>query len=550
MIGALLPMLLSTAMPRTLDVTHFGAQPDSGEDATGPFRQALAAARAVKEPVTLVVPAGRYDFFSTNAVRRRGYFSNATEAGSTGMRTIALDLSGQKGLTVSGAGAKLVMRGKMTMVAAEESRNVSLYGLEFDFARPAVSEITAVEKGDGYWIGWVHPDSTYRLVGNRIEWWGEDWHAFHNLTQPYDPVTETTWRGEDPTVCNSVREVGARLLRFETDRRVVVGRTYQFRDMTRDQAGMWFSRCRNVAMRDVKIRSMAGFGALFQFTENIDLRRVDVSPAAGRTCASAADILHFSGCRGKIRVADCVLTAAHDDAINVHGTHLRVIGSEGRKIRVRFMHDQTWGFAAFAPGDEIEFVNKESLLPYAKAKVTAFSMTDDPRIQVLTLDRDLPTGLKLDSDVVENVTWTPSVEVTGCEISKLPTRGILISTRRPVKIVGNRFFRIPMPSVLVADDAKSWYESGPVRDLLIKGNRFFECGGPVVEIDPQIAAFAGPVHRNVRVEGNEFVGSGKPLVSARAVDGLRVLGNRATHSELVRTEQSGRVVVERNSVGR
>lgn len=556
MIGALLPILLLSpapyaTMPRTLDVTQFGARPDSGGDATIPFRQAITAARAVKGPVTLVVPPGRYDFFSTNAIQRRCYFSNATEAGSTAVRTIALDLSGLNGLTIEGAGAKLIMRGKMTMLVAEGCRNLSLRGLEFDFARPAVSEITATEKGEGYWVGRVHPDSLYRLAGNRIEWLGEDWHAFHNLTQPYDPITETTWRGEDPTEGASVREVGTRLLRFETGRSVVVGRTYQFRDTTRDQAGMWISRCRNVSMDDVKIRSMAGFGALFQFTENVDLHRVEVAPSHGRTCASAADILHFSGCRGKIRVADCLLTAAHDDAINVHGTHLRVVESEGaRRIRVRFMHDQTWGFAAFAPGDEIEFVDKETLIPYAKAKVTEFAMTDDPRVQVLTLDRDLPKGLKMDSDVVENVTWTPSVEVTGCEIAKLPTRGILISTRRPVKIVNNRFFRIPMPSVLVADDAKSWYESGPARDLLVKGNRFFECGGPVVEIDPQIAHYAGAVHRNVRVEENEFIGGGHPLVSARAIDGLRVIGNRSTtQTDWVRSEHADRVQIERNSTG-
>ncbi len=544
------PLARPSAMPRALDVTSFGARPDSGEDATIPFRQALAAARSAKRPLTLLVPAGRYDFFSTHATRRPCYFSNATEAGSNAIRTIALDLSGINGLTVEGEGARLIMRGKMTMLAAEGCRNLSLRGLEFDFARPAVSEITATEKGDGYWIGRVNPDSTYHLVGDRIEWFGEDWHAFHNLTQPYDPVTKTTWRGEDPTVCTSVREVGPRLLRFETDRSVVVGRTYQFRDVTRDQAGMWFSRCRNVAMTDVKVRSMAGFGALFQFTENVDLHHVDVSPAPGRTCASASDILHFSGCRGKIRVADCILTAAHDDAVNVHGTHLRVMADEGaRRIRVRFMHEQTWGFAAFAPGDEIEFVNKDTLLPYAKAKVTEFAMTADPREQILTLDRDLPPGLKLNSDVIENVTWTPSVEITGCEIAKLPTRGILISTRRPVKIVGNRFHRIPMPAVLVADDAKSWYESGPVRNLLVKGNRFFQCAGPVVEIDPQITTFAGPIHRNIRIEENEFIGDGHPLVAAKGVDGLQCVRNHTTQADLVRVEHAGHVKVEKNSTG-
>jgi len=215
------------------------------------------------------------------------------------------------------------------------------------------------------------------------------------------------------------------------------------------------------------------------------------------------------------------------------------------------MHDQTWGFAAFAPEDEIEFVRKDTLLPYASAKVKALEMGADPREQILTLDRPLPSGLVLDSDAVENVTWTPSVEVSECEISRVPTRGILVTTRRPVRITGNRFNRIPMPSVLVEDDARGWYESGSVRDLLVSGNTFFECSGPVIEVNPQNAKYAGAVHHNIRVEANEFVHCGFPFVNARAVGGLRVLRNRFLASnpapaDLARTSQCPDARIEGN----
>lgn len=55
--------------------------------------------------------------------------------------------------------------------------------------------------------------------------------------------------------------------------------------------------------------------------------------------------------QGKIIVRDCVLGASHDDAINVHGTHLRIVDQPApNKITVRFMHPQTFGFDAFAVG--------------------------------------------------------------------------------------------------------------------------------------------------------------------------------------------------------
>lgn len=520
------------AAPQVIRVTSFGASPDSGGDATVPFQRAIAAAKAAGGPVTLEVPPGRYDFFSPHATRRRCFFSNATEPDSDGTRTIAIDLRGLKDLTVEGPGARLVMRGEMTMLAAERCERLTLRGLDFDFARPSVSEIAAVEKGDGYWIGQVQADSAYRLVGNRILWVGEDWSGYHNLVQHVDPAAGTLWRGDDPTAgATSIRDLGGRRLRFDVPpgslAQVVVGRVYQFRDRRRSETGMWFNRSRGVTLRDVAIHSMSGFGVLFQFVDGVDLEGVAVAPSKGRTCAAAADILHFSGCRGRIRVHGCVLTAANDDAINVHGTQLRIVARPGdRKLRVRFMHEQTWGFAAFAVGDEVELVNKDTLLAYANAKVTEVEMTSDPREQILTFDRPIPAKVRLGSDVVENVTWTPSVEIEGCRIGQVPTRGILVTTRRPIRIVGNRFFRTPMPAVLVADDAKSWFESGPVHDLLVEGNVFEGCAGNTIQILPEITTYAGPVHRKIRIEKNAFDLCGSPAVSAKATAGLSVVGNR------------------------
>lgn len=525
-------LFLTTTMATRITVTDFGATPNSGKDATPPFQRAIAAAKAAPGPVTLVVPAGRYDFFSDHATRRPCYYSNATEPNSDAVRTIAIDLSGLKNLTVEGNGARLVMRGNMSMLVAEHCQNLKLKGLEFDFARPTVSEVKAIEKGDGYWIGEVNPESTYRIVDGRIEWYGENWKSGHNLVQHDDPVAKTVWRGQDPTEgMTKLTELAPRRMRFDVPAKalnpVVVGRTYQFRDTFRDETGMWFNRSQNVALEDVRILAMAGFGVLFQYVHNVDIQRLRVEPAEGRTTVSAGDILHFSGCRGRVRVRESILTAAHDDAINIHGTHLRVMARvRERQIRVRFMHPQTWGFAAFLAGDEIEFVRKDSLQNFGKAKVAKVEMTEDKQEQILTLDRAAPVDLKLDSDAVENVTWTPSVEVQNCEIAKVPTRGILITTRRPSKIVGNWFFRTPMHAILLEDDAAGWYESGPVHDLLIQGNTFVECANEVVHINPQNSVHAGPVHRNIRIERNLFTLAHPIAIAAKSADRVWISHNR------------------------
>lgn len=555
--------LLLGAIPQAtrISVADFGATPNSGKDATPAFQKAIEAVKKARGPVTLVVPPGRYDFFSLRATRRVCYYSNATEPGSDGMRTIAIDLSDVKDVTVDGPGARLVMRGQMTMLVAERAENLTLNGLEFDFARPTVSEIRAVDKGDGYWIGQVHADSKYRLKENRIEWYGEDWSGTHNLVQHYHPLFRV-WRGDDPTAgATAIREEKEGRLRFEVPAQaldqVEVGRIYQFRDTTRKETGMWFNRSRNVTLNKIQIRAMAGFGVLFQFTENVNVNGIEVAPArgSGRTCAAAADILHFSGCRGQIQIQRSILSSAHDDAINIHGTHLRVMERlDERRIRVRFMHPQTWGFLAFAEKDEIEFVRKDTLLPFAKGVVKAVE-APNPHEQILTLEGDVPADLKLDSDAVENVTWTPSVTIAGCEISFVPTRGILVTTRQPVRIIGNTFLRTPMPAVLLEDDAAGWYESGAVHDLLIQGNQFVECANETIQVNPQNQVHAGPVHRNIRIEGNVFNQVGPIAVCAKSTDGLSVVANQfrwkrgTPEADFVRTRDTTNVRVQRNVVG-
>lgn len=521
----------AAAAETTINVTAHGAAPNSGQDATVPFRQALAAAKAAEGPVTLVVPPGRYDFDLASATVRDCHTSNSTETGSP-QRHIALDLTDIDQLTIEGPGATLMMRGQMTMLVAERCHGLTLRGLEFDFERPTFSEITAVEKGANYWIGAVHPDSDYQILnGNSLRWIGPGMDPGYDQIQRYDPATRTVTRNNNDPIGSptAITDAGAGRLRFEGGGlgNVVPGITYQFRRARRNEVGMWFNRCSDVAMEDVAVRAMHGFGILAQFTENLTYSRLTVAPEAGggRTCASPADVLHFSGCKGTVRVLDSTLSAAHDDALNVHGTHLRIVAQPAaRQFRLRFMHHQSWGFQAFVPGDEIEFVHKNTLLPFGSAVVTEVQMVSDYE-QLITIDRDPPAGIVVNSDVVENLTWTPTFEMINCDVAQIPTRGILLTTRRPILIQGNRFFRTAMHGILIEDDAAGWYESGPVHDLTVRGNSFFECAERVIHINPENSTHSGPVHKNITVEDNIFTLSGNGAADAKSTDDLAITGN-------------------------
>ena len=105
------------------------------------------------------------------------------------------------------------------------------------------------------------------------------------------------------------------------------------------------------------------------------------------------------------------------------------------------------------------------------------------------MNRTIPQNLKtIPNLVVENVTYTPEVIVRNNFFSRIPSRGLLVTTRRKVLIEKNTFFRMQMSGILIANDARSWFESGMVRDITIRDNHFIECGTPLFSSPPKTIA--------------------------------------------------------------
>ncbi|MFB9279000.1 right-handed parallel beta-helix repeat-containing protein [Cohnella cellulosilytica] len=524
-----------------LAFADFGGRPNSGEDAGPAMRRALAAAAVARRPVRLAIEPGRYDFYAESAARAVYYITNTAseQENPNPVKTIGLFMKGLKDFTLDGGGALFLFHGKMTMFVIDECEGVVVRNLHTDFAQPTVAEMTIARLGDGYMDVSVHPDSRYSIAGDRLSWTGPGWSFLEGPMQAYDPGRNVTWRIDNVVArAASAEELTPGTIRLRYDHgpgeALAEGWTLQVRDGIRDQVGVFIHRSRDVKWRDVGVHFTHGLGIVGQFSADLSFRRLDMSPRTetGRTVAAFADFVHLSGCGGKIEIADSRFVGAHDDVINVHGTHLRIVGQPSeRQLVVRFMHPQTYGFAAFAAGDEIEFVRADALTTFGRGSVAAAELTG-PREMLLTLEDEPPEGIG-ETDVIENVTWTPEAEIRGNYFARIPTRGVLATTRRPVVIADNVFERMRMSAVLVADDAASWYESGRVEDLTVRGNRFIECGGPdqaVIAIVPENEKVdeAAPVHRGIRIADNVFEMQGMRetrVLEAKSVRSLEFSGN-------------------------
>ncbi|GBG10489.1 alpha-galactosidase [Paenibacillus agaridevorans] len=522
-------------------LNDYGIKPDSGEDATTAMRKAIEDAARIAGPVVLTCDPGRYDLYPEHAAKKPYYISNtASEAENSDVtKTIGIHLQGMKNVTLDGKGSLFVFHGKQTMIVVDGCEEVSIRNLRLDYERPTVTEMTVERIGDHFLDIVVHRDSRYEVENGSLIWQGEGWRFRDGPMQEYDPLTNTTWRIDNFVIAAKrveEREPGRLRLYFAEGHlpSTAVGRVFQSRDGIRDQVGALVIRSRKVEWSDVGVHFMHGLGLVCQFSEDVFFERLEIAPRqeTGRTVAAFADCIHVSGCRGLIRVANSRFVGAHDDVINVHGTYLRVVGQPSPdEVLLRFMHPQTYGFPAFSAGDGIEFVRSESLASYADAVVAEAELVD-PRIMRIKLDRSVPEQLRI-GDVIENVSWTPEVEIVGNRMARIPTRGVLLTTRRQSLIEGNLFERITMCAVHVACDAGSWYESGIVKDLTVRGNTFIECGhadAAVISVSPENTTTEEGryVHSRIAIEDNRFDMRDAPLLDASGTEHLIFANNLIT----------------------
>nr|WSY56620.1 right-handed parallel beta-helix repeat-containing protein [Streptomyces sp. NBC_00886] len=543
-----------------VDVDAYGADPTGRTDSTPAVVAALRHAKNVDRdrPVRIVFSKGTYQLYPELAETRELYVSNTVGADQRYRdKKIGLLIEDMHDVTVDGGGAKLVYHGLQTAFASIRSTNVTFTNFSFDYAAPEVIDATVattgVTDGHAYRVLKIPAGSPYEVNGTHITWLGEKspatgqpyWSGVDGLqyTQIHAPEAQRTWRADNPLFNDvaSVTDLGGRRIRIDyttTSRPADAGLVYQMRLIERTEPGAFIWQSKNVTMRSMNAYYLQSFGVVGQFSENISIDKVNFAPdpKSGRSTASFADFVQMSGVKGKVSITRSVFDGPHDDPINIHGTYLEVVGKPGpNTLTLAYEHPQTAGFPQFAPGDEVEFTNQRTMTPPADphAKVTAvdgpsgMDHTKSLTSMTVTFDRPVPAGVEIGGTVVENITATPSVVISGNVFRNVPTRGILVTTRKPVLITGNRFDAMSMASIYVSADAYQWYESGPVADLTIRDNSFTRPTGPVIFVEPtnQVVDPANPVHHDISVEHNSFDIGDVTVVNVKSVGGFTFTRN-------------------------
>ena len=485
------------------------------------------------KPVEINFKRGTYRLSRAESVQKLYYISNTTSEVEDADPTkhIGLHLENLENVTVNGNGSTFMMTGKMTSFIVDNCKNIVLKNMNFDYEYPTQTEIEVIEEGEKYIKAKVHPTSQYRIKDGVLEWYGEGWSYTQGIAQAYDYKSDITWRTWSPLnklVKTTELEPNLLLMEYTEKPKAGVGLVYQMRDAIRDEVCGFIHKSSQVLLEDINYYYLGNFGIVGQYSSDISFNRNRFAPelGSGRTNAGFADFIQISGCKGLIDIQNSYFAGAHDDPINIHGTHLQVTEFiSDKELKVKFMHHQSYGFDAFFKGDDVEFIDRESLISQEANKVVAVERISGREIK-LTLKNKISTDvLNNKSLVVENVTWTPEVNIVNNYFGRIPSRGLLVTTRRKVNIENNTFYAMQMSGILIADDAMSWYESGMAKDVTIHNNTFIDCKSPIIFIQPENRVDKGYVHSNIRIENNTFKGVDGTVVSAKSVLGLDILDN-------------------------
>ena len=536
----------------------FGVKPNTKENAS------LGAAKLVEHlsastdtsHVTVVFPKGRYDFYEEGSFQREYYISNHDQ---TNPKSVGFALENLQNITIDGQGSEFIFHGRMVPFAFLNNANITLKNVNIDFEVPALRQlkVTEVNKDADEVIAEIYPQGNYRVENEALIVEGEGYEFTPIVSMAFRSDKRLAYKRSDVSFRpSSVTEKSANVLSLKgwgQLNETSVGERFVLRSYYRPTPGIFVSECLNTTFENVTVHYAEGMGLLAQMSENITLDGFNVCLRGDddeRFFTTQADATHFSACKGIIISKNGLYEGMADDAINVHGTYLRVTKRvDDNTLIARYMHPQAFGFKWGEEGDSVQFVESEKmeLVSNHINTIKSIKAFDKPtefgaKEFEITFTDALPTEISEEGKFgVENLTWTPEVIFSDNIVRNNRARGSLFSTPRRVVCENNLFDHTHGTAILLCGDCNGWFETGPCKDVLIKNNTFvnaltsnYQFTNAVISIYPEIPNLEYQekfFHSGIVIEGNTFEMFDRPILYAKSTDGIVFRNNTVKYND-------------------
>ena len=525
-------------------------------------KELIKAVSELKDGQKILLQNQEYHFFLEDAVERELYPSN----NDGGHRNVAFHINDKKDITIDGNGAKFIFHGIFSPFALENCSNITLRNFSIDFSKPLLYEATVVSSNDKELELFIDKKKfPYEIKDHNIIWQldgdevdcpacyifdydndcatGREKYIMAHLAigthadeHKDSEWTHTTDKTPYPRflLVDAFEHEGNILFKYRdnssslfypTGSRLIL----HVKTKKRDNDTIFINSCENVVLENVIIHKGPAMGVIAQVTKDILLKGVEIraNPGSGELVTTTADSMMFVDCKGDIKIDGCYVSNSVDDGLNVHSTYLGLDGTKGNKIFAHIGHRQQKGHNPITAGDVIEFTSKESRERLWQAVVLESKLLENKTSLEIIVEQEVP-AFSEKQIFIENISAQPNVEVVNTEYFR--TTCILIGTAGKVRFTNNKVNTL-VGSMRIKDDPDIWYESGRINDLIIADNEFLNCGEwsfnrlirVILRGDARPTC---PIHKNIKILNNRFIGKNNQLIEVEYTDGVEIRGNQ------------------------
>ena len=535
---------------KKIDVSDYGIVANTKKSITASINKLIEGLKN-DEPVTIIFPKGRYDFYQDSSYFKPYFETNTYDVNP---KRLAILLEKKKNVTIDAQGSDFIYHGHIQPFTLDNSDNITLKNINIDWEKPLTAESEVIEADSKHIL--IKIDATqfpYTVHEKGVTFAADDWEAEWKLSAGSNLIEFNkahiipAYTGDHGSVTGDLKNVhysevapGLVLMKGNFTKTPAIGNYLIMRHSTRDHAGMFIFHSKNTKLENINVYHTSGLGVLSQYSENIEMQKVNMipNPNKNRYLSGHDDGLHFMGCKGEIIINDCDAQGLMDDPINIHGTFVPIIERiNDTSIKCNYAHKMSLGLIWGRSGDSVGFIDKKTMNTIGTGIITKFNIVDENSF-ILEFENKIPEIISAEYSL-ENLSWTPNATITNCFVGSNRARGYLISTPGKV-LVENNIFETSGSAILIAGDANYWYESGAVEDFTIRNNEFktpcnsssYQFCNAIISIYPEIPEVDSlhPFHKNIKIEDNSFNPSDYPIIYAKSVDGLSFKNNTITRS--------------------
>lgn len=491
----------------------------------------------------IVFPRGRYEVENTKSI----FLLNELLSGNFKMAKCEnplAKLNKTDNIEIDGGGVHLVFSGLLFPFDFVKCNNVTISDITVDWKRPIFSEGTVLEcSGDELT---VKIDDEYPVSG------GEPVVSY----QDYNPSD-----GSLTGFCvfeniDSFKLIGKQtaVLKHRDAFNVKKGNRIVLRHMYAYSSCFHFYKCKNVSIKNVTLNTALGMGIICHRCTDVNFENLSVLPQSGRLISTNTDATHLISCMGDVKYKNCSFTSMGDDACNVHGFYMickKIIDERHAVFCIRASVQD--GILEIPDvNDKIEFISGITLKAFSESEVISKKSGSNPREVILEFKDPLPDNYSC-GDFIANISKTAKLIFDSCRVSDVRGRGVLVQTRGA--IIENSVFSNCTGQGIHIDTAVGWDESVGTRDIVIKNNKFLNCGYGMTKycdacalvIETECEKPEAGVHGNITVSGN-YIDSSNVGMLIRCSKDVTVENNtfKKGDYELISVSDSENVIVRDN----